>query len=128
MRVTTPVAVVSLLVAAAAPLAGQAAVNSPGDSVQVVVDTTRAASTGTPISSAGASLSGLRAGVRRIDAVRDAQPLAIPQRAGLGQARAMMVVGVAALITGALIGGDPGTIIMVGGAVIGLIGLYEWLQ
>jgi hypothetical protein len=40
----------------------------------------------------------------------------------------MMVVGVAALIAGAIIGETPGTIIMVGGAVIGLIGLYHYLQ
>jgi hypothetical protein len=40
----------------------------------------------------------------------------------------MMVVGAAALVTGAIIGGDPGTIVMVGGAVIGLIGLWEYLQ
>jgi hypothetical protein len=46
----------------------------------------------------------------------------------LGQARAMMVVGVAALITGAVIGGQAGTFIMVGGAVIGLVGLYDYLQ
>ena len=40
----------------------------------------------------------------------------------------MMVVGVAALIAGAIIGDTPGTIIMVGGAVIGLVGLYSYLQ
>jgi hypothetical protein len=44
------------------------------------------------------------------------------------QSRAMMIVGGAALITGAIIGGDPGTIVMVGGAVVGLIGLYDYLQ
>jgi hypothetical protein len=50
------------------------------------------------------------------------------QRAGLGQPMAMMVVGGAALLAGAIIGDTPGTIIMIGGAVIGLIGLYEYLQ
>jgi hypothetical protein len=39
-----------------------------------------------------------------------------------------MIVGGAALITGALIGGDVGTIFMVGGAVMGLDGLYQYLQ
>ncbi len=53
---------------------------------------------------------------------------AAPQRAGLGQARALMIVGGAGLLAGAIIGGDAGGIIMVGGAVIGLIGLYEYLQ
>ncbi len=48
--------------------------------------------------------------------------------AGLGQAKAMMVVGVAALLAGAVIGGTPGTVIMIGGAVVGLVGLYDYLQ
>jgi hypothetical protein len=46
----------------------------------------------------------------------------------LGQAKALMVVGAAAFVAGALIEGDAGRIIMVGGAVIGLYGLYEYLQ
>jgi hypothetical protein len=50
------------------------------------------------------------------------------RRAGLGQPMAMMVVGGAAVLLGAIIGDTPGTIIMIGGAVIGLIGLYEYLQ
>ncbi|MGA9838139.1 MAG: hypothetical protein WBQ26_12545 [Gemmatimonadaceae bacterium] len=44
------------------------------------------------------------------------------------QSRAMMIVGGAALIVGALIGGSPGTIVMVGGAVVGLFGLYNYFQ
>lgn len=61
------------------------------------------------------------------------QPVALhdaasPQKMGLGQARAMMIVGGAALLAGAIVGGDAGAIIMVGGAVIGLVGLYEYLQ
>ena len=39
-----------------------------------------------------------------------------------------MVVGGAAIIVGAIIGDDPGTVIMVGGAIIGLYGLYQYLQ
>ena len=40
----------------------------------------------------------------------------------------MMVVGLGGLVVGAIIGGTPGTIIMVGGAVVGLVGLYNYLQ
>ena len=40
----------------------------------------------------------------------------------------MMIVGGAALIVGAIIGGTPGTIVMVGGGVVGLIGLYNYLE
>ena len=48
--------------------------------------------------------------------------------AGLGRAKAMMGVGVAGIVVGALIGGDSGKGIMVGSAVIGLYGLYQYLQ
>ncbi len=44
------------------------------------------------------------------------------------QSRAMMIVGGAALIVGAVIGGTPGTVVMVGGAVVGLFGLFDYLQ
>jgi hypothetical protein len=39
-----------------------------------------------------------------------------------------MIVGGAALLVGAVIGGNAGTIIMVGGGVVGLYGLYKFLQ
>ena len=38
-----------------------------------------------------------------------------------------MIVGGAALIVGAVIGDDAGTIVMVGGAAMGLYGLYRFL-
>ncbi len=80
-----------------------------------------------PVARSGAPMTGLRSAAH----VREtAGPLRVnaANHANLGQSRAMMVVGAAALITGAIIGGDPGTIIMVGGAVIGLYGLYTYLQ
>jgi len=40
---------------------------------------------------------------------------------------AMMIVGGAALVIGAVIGDDAGTIVMLGGAGIGLYGLYLFL-
>jgi hypothetical protein len=55
-------------------------------------------------------------------------PYAAPRRAGYGQPVALMVVGGAALLTGLIIGGGAGTAIAVGGAVVGLYGLYEFLQ
>ena len=55
-------------------------------------------------------------------------PYAAPRRAGYGQPVALMVVGGAALLSGLIIGGGAGTAIAVGGAVIGLYGLYEFLQ
>jgi hypothetical protein len=38
-----------------------------------------------------------------------------------------MILGGAALVTGLIIGGDAGTVIAVGGAIIGLYGLYVYL-
>jgi hypothetical protein len=53
---------------------------------------------------------------------------AIQSRLGLGQARALMIVGFAAVIIGLLMDNDPGTLIAVGGAVVGLYGLYHYLR
>ena len=39
-----------------------------------------------------------------------------------------MIVGFAGLVAGAIIGGTAGTLIMVGGAALGLWGLYNYLQ
>jgi len=39
-----------------------------------------------------------------------------------------MVVGGAAVLTGVIIGDDVGTVIAVGGALVGLYGLYEYLK
>ena len=57
-----------------------------------------------------------------------AAPMRMASSAGLGQSKALMIVGGAGLIAGAIVGGKPGTIIMVGGAVVGLYGLYQYLQ
>lgn len=45
-----------------------------------------------------------------------------------GSGVGLMILGGAALITGAIIGNTPGTIIMVGGAIVGLYGLYVYLD
>jgi hypothetical protein len=48
--------------------------------------------------------------------------------AGLGQSEAMMIVGGAAILVGAIVGGNAGDVFMIGGAVVGLYGLYKYLQ
>lgn len=50
------------------------------------------------------------------------------QAQGVGRPAALMLVGFGALLAGAIIGDDVGTIFMVGGAIIGLYGLYEYLK
>jgi predicted phage tail protein len=51
-----------------------------------------------------------------------------PRRAGLQQSQVLMIVGGAAFLAGAIIGDDAGTIIMIGGAAVGIYGLYQYLQ
>jgi hypothetical protein len=90
--------------------------------------TTDSAVTQSESANRGAPLTGLRAGVHARESARPLQVTAAPAHGNLGQSRAMMVVGVAGLLAGAIIGGTPGNLIMVGGAVVGLIGLYDYLQ
>ena len=76
------------------------------------------------------SFEGLRAGVRAPVAreeVRTPSTIAMQNR-GLSQAEVLMIVGGAAFLAGAIIGDDAGTLIMIGGAGIGLWGLYLYLQ
>jgi hypothetical protein len=69
---------------------------------------------------------------RPSEAVRRTAPaMAAPLPASgqnLGPAKAQMAVGGAALVVGALIGGKPGTVVMVGGAIVGLYGLWNYLK
>jgi hypothetical protein len=50
------------------------------------------------------------------------------QRQNVGQPVALMVVGGAAILVGAVIGDAPGTLFMIGGAIALLYGLYKYLQ
>jgi hypothetical protein len=42
--------------------------------------------------------------------------------------KTMMIVGGAGLIVGAVVGGAPGLVVMVGGSVVGLVGLLNYLK
>lgn len=64
--------------------------------------------------------------VRR-SAVVPAAPLPAATQS-LGPAKAQMAVGGAAIVVGALIGGDGGNVLMLGGAVVGLYGLWNYLK
>lgn len=50
------------------------------------------------------------------------------RRSGVSRSVVLMVVGGATMVAGSFIDGDAGTIFMVGGAIIGLWGLYTFLQ
>ena len=69
------------------------------------------------------------AGIRRTDS---SAPLVVNSAAaeGLhqGEGVALMAVGGAALIGGAIIGGGAGTAVAIGGLAVGLVGLYEYVR
>jgi hypothetical protein len=44
------------------------------------------------------------------------------------QGTKLMIVGGAAILTGIVVGGDPGRAISIVGAVVGLYGLYKYLE
>ena len=47
-------------------------------------------------------------------------------RMGPREGKAAMIVGGAVMITGLVVGGDGGTLLVVGGVGLGLFGLYIW--
>ncbi len=58
----------------------------------------------------------------------DTTSMRAAQRQGMGKPVALMVVGGAAVVLGAVIGDAPGTLFMIGGAVAFLYGLYRYMQ
>jgi hypothetical protein len=54
----------------------------------------------------------------------------MPPEAGgnVGPNLALLGVGAAAVVTGLLIGGDGGHAVAIGGAVVGLVGLYRYMR
>jgi hypothetical protein len=60
----------------------------------------------------------------------DQEQAALQARArnSFSQSQVLMIVGGAALITGLVIGDDVGDILAIGGAGVGLYGLYRYLQ
>jgi hypothetical protein len=69
---------------------------------------------------------GFRANEVKVDASTKVTAAAIPRHQG--QDVAFMVVGVGAMIVGALVHGTAGTIIVIGGAGVALYGLYNYLE
>ena len=56
-------------------------------------------------------------------------PLATPPKfQATGRNPAMMIVGGAALIVGAVLNSQAGNVIMIAGGIIGLVGLWNYLQ
>jgi hypothetical protein len=57
-----------------------------------------------------------------------AAPFAAPAPTSNSNSTALMIVGGAALLIGSAVGGNSGQILMIGGAVVGLIGLWTYLN
>ena len=102
----------------ARPAAAQSLAPSPASSVSAPT-----AAVAEPAS--GPTFEAASVAVRHVESPVAAAPA---RRGGYGQPVALMVVGGAGLLTGLIIGGDAGTAIAVGGAVVGLVGLYQYLQ
>lgn len=74
---------------------------------------------------AGPTLDGATAGFHRASTQTTHAPVTVAATHS-SNSTALMIVGGAAFLAGAVIGGDAGTIIMIGGAAVGLYGLYIW--
>lgn len=107
----------------AAPLAAQSVNQDTTSQAAVAAVATTAAPTPEVTPSLAPTTSNSTVGVRRAAVEAPAVPVLATDRNP-----AMMIVGGVALIAGAVIGGTSGTIIMIGGAVIGLFGLWNYLQ
>lgn len=70
-----------------------------------------------------AIVTGFRTTEQRLDSA-----VSLQRRQSQSQPVALMIVGGAAIVLGAVIGGDIGLLFMIGGAVALLIGLYRYLQ
>ncbi len=73
----------------------------------------------------GPSVETASVAVRRLDTETRSNAAAV---AGGRPGTALMIVGGAAILVGLVIGNDAGYAISIGGAVVGLIGLYQYLQ
>ena len=107
-------------VAPAAVVAPMPAASAPGAAPSVVQATPVAATRAMAVDVAPeVALRATRA--------REAGRVVMQQGSG-GNGKMYMIIGGVAFLAGAIIGDDAGTIIMIGGAGIGLYGLYLYLQ
>lgn len=80
-------------------------------------------------SDSGPTVRGSVVGVRAHQTAVQGEPLAaLQQQRRVGSSKALMIVGGAAFVAGLIIGGDGGSILAVGGAVVGLYGLYTYVK
>jgi hypothetical protein len=132
IALSATVAALALCVSARTALSQQVipspSATSPTVASQALAPRTPPADVAASTRGAGPTVDAARAGVTQESSEELKVSSAAQRRRGLGQPVALMVVGGAALLAGLIIGDDAGTVIAVGGALIGLYGLYEYLQ
>lgn len=111
----------------AAPLAAQGESQVATAPESLTVTTTAVAPTA-PVAQAGPTITNAVAGIQTSASTISAPTMAPRREGSVGRNPAMMIVGGVALITGAIIGGDTGTIVMIGGGALGLYGLWQYLK
>ena len=77
---------------------------------------------------AGPTIEASAAAFRVANVSSDSAAMLLQQRKSMGRPVALMIVGGAAILVGAIIGDAPGTLFMIGGAVALLYGLYEYTK
>jgi hypothetical protein len=121
IRLSLSAVVLSSLIVFAAPVAAQSSVTQSPAAARVD------APDRLDSKQAGISRAALAQHARRVDtAPAGATASVVQSRVRRGQT--LMIVGGAAFLAGLIIGDDAGTAVAVGGAVIGLYGLYLWAQ
>jgi hypothetical protein len=75
----------------------------------------------------GPTMASARVASHAITSARGDAPAVFQNRRAPRNSVALMIVGGAALVVGAVIGDDAGTLVMLGGAAVGLYGLYLFL-
>ena len=117
--------IVSNVGLASAPLAGLAVPQVPITASPVLTTEGTARDSASAIVR-GPSVSSARVAANQASTTRGAPPV-LQNRTSNRNAVALMIVGGAALVIGAVIGDDAGTLVMLGGAAVGLYGLYMFL-
>ena len=112
------------LAVSAAPVGAQSV--SQNDSTPTPAVTATSSQPDSNSESRGPRLANARVAAHAESAPIGAPPV-IQNRSSNRNAVALMAVGGAALVIGAVIGEDAGTLVMLGGAVVGLYGLYLFL-
>lgn len=118
-----------------AAIAGAASVLETDPPAVVIAPPTEAATVAAIVAApfAGAAVAGVHTTMVPADALARAEsvaPAALAQRArsGLRQSQVLMIVGGAAVLLGLVTDGAASDLLLIGGAGVGLYGLYRYLQ